>query len=64
MAALSPTEIYRREAERLRAMAETRGFGSVRRSFLEMANRYEAMARQTEGVESRLGNAPSSVSTH
>jgi len=64
MAALSPSEIYRREADRLRSMAESRTFHSVRRSFIEMANRYETLARQTESVESKLGNAPSSVSTH
>ena len=64
MAALTPSDIYRREAERLRAMAESRSFQSVRRSFLEMASRYETLARQTESVEARLGNAPSSISTH
>jgi hypothetical protein len=64
MAALTPSEIYRREAERLRTMAESRTFHQVRRSFLDMATRYETMARQTEGLESRQGNAPGSVATH
>jgi hypothetical protein len=42
-----PAEFYRREADRLRTMADSAIFLDVRSGLLDMAERYEAMAEQS-----------------
>ena len=51
MANLTPAEVYRHEAERLRAQAGSAAFLSMRGAFLEIAERYEVLARQAEGLQ-------------
>lgn len=41
-----PAEFYRREAERLRSMADSPAFYDVRSGLLDMAERYAGMAEQ------------------
>jgi len=41
-----PAEFYRREADRLRSMAESPIFYDVRPGLLDMAERYDSMAEQ------------------
>ena len=55
MAPVKPAELYRREAARLRAMADIPTFRDVRESYLDMADRYDVLARQADSV---LGGPP------
>ncbi len=48
-----PSEVYRHEAQRLYALAETLPFGSVRNELIELARQYEALVRHCELMESR-----------
>lgn len=50
--ATSPHEIYQREAERLRAMADSFQYYDVREEFLKMADVYDSLARQHQGLHS------------
>lgn len=47
---MSAAEVYRREAERLRSMAEAMTYEHVRDGFLDMARQYEVMAEQAESI--------------
>lgn len=47
---MSAAEVYRREAERLRTMAEAMTYGHVRDGFLEVARRYDVMAGQADSM--------------
>ncbi len=58
MASLSPTELYLHEAERLRALAESPAMKDIRDAYLEIADRYEELARRNEGYMSREGRQP------
>ena len=46
----SPSEHYRQEAERLRSVAETIAVNAIREAYLEIAERYELMARQIQDM--------------
>jgi hypothetical protein len=48
MASVTAAELYRREAARLRAMADIPTFREVRDSYLEIADRYDDLARQAD----------------
>jgi hypothetical protein len=45
------TEIYLREAHRVRRMAADTKYSDMKEGFLEIAARYEAMARVAIGME-------------
>ncbi len=45
-----PAEIYRREADRLRSMAEAEAYCGVRDGLLAVARQYEVMAAQAEDM--------------
>ena len=47
---LEPAEFYRREADRLTSMAESFIFADVRDELLRIANQYEHLAAQAEGI--------------
>lgn len=47
---MSAAEVYRREADRLRSMADASTYGHVRDGFLEVARRYDLMAEQAESL--------------
>lgn len=47
---MSATEVYRREAERLRSMAEAITYKHVRAGFLGMAQQYDVLAEQAESI--------------
>ncbi len=48
---LSPAEFYRREADRLRSMAESPIFYDVREDLLRMAGEYDILAGQRERLD-------------
>ena len=47
---MSAAEVYRREAERLRSMAQAMTYEHVRDGVIEMARQYELMAEQAENI--------------
>ena len=47
---LTPEEFYRREADRLRSMADSLIFYDVRDGLLQMAQEYDVLAGQREGL--------------
>ncbi len=55
---LSPAQIYRQEAARLRSMAESQTFSHVRDGLLEVADNYEHMADQAEIITSHTFGRP------
>ncbi len=51
MARIPPSEIYRREAERLRSMADCFIYYDVRDSFLAVARRYDLLSRRAASLD-------------
>lgn len=47
---LEPAEFYRREAARLRSMAESRQFDDVRDALVNVARHYEVLADQAAAI--------------
>ena len=47
---MEPTEFYRREAARLRSMADSNQFGDVRDGLLNVARHYEVLADQAGAI--------------
>ena len=50
---MTSSDLYRREAQRLYTLADALPLGQVRNEFIEIARRYEALARHAEAMESR-----------
>ena len=50
MSRIPPSEIYRREADRLRSMADCFVYYDVRDSFLAIARRYDLLARRAAAL--------------
>lgn len=48
---MSAAEVYRREADRLRTMAESATYTHVRDGFLDMARLYDVMAEQAMEIQ-------------
>lgn len=55
---LNPGTFYRREAERLRSMAESDIFADVRNGLITVARQYEVMADQAEGLHRHTFGTP------
>ena len=55
---LEPAEVYRREAVRLRMMAEGQDYQMVRDGLLDMARQYNVMAAQTESIQQHTFGQP------
>jgi hypothetical protein len=55
---LHPAEIYRREADRLRTMANSDIYGAVRDGLLAIANQYEVLADQSHGIHNHAFGRP------
>ena len=47
---MEPVEFYRREAARLRSMAESNQFGDVRDGLLNVARHYDVLADQAAAI--------------
>lgn len=47
---MTAAEVYRREAERLRTMADSATYTHVREGFLEMARTYDVMSAQADEI--------------
>ncbi len=54
---LQPAEIYKREAERLYAMADSFTYYAVRESFLRIARQYDTLARRAAASARRTSDA-------
>jgi hypothetical protein len=54
-----PAEFYRREADRLRSMADSPIFYDVRSGLLDMAERYDGMAEQAALMQAHTFGRPS-----
>jgi hypothetical protein len=54
----STAEFYRHEAARLRHMADSPNFDEVRHGLLRMAEEYERMAEQREGLNHHVFGQP------
>lgn len=55
---LQPAEFYRREAERLRSMADTHMFADVRDGLIKVAQQYEVLADQADGLHRHTFGTP------
>ena len=55
---LEAAEFYRREADRLRSMAESGLFDDVRANLLKVARQYELMAVQAAGLRNHRYGSP------
>ena len=47
------SDVYRREAQKLYALADTFPLGQVRNEFIEIARQYEALAGHAKATEKR-----------
>ncbi|HEX9465187.1 MAG TPA: hypothetical protein VGB82_21500 [Alphaproteobacteria bacterium] len=48
---LDPAEFYRREAARLRSMADSHIFSDVQQGLLNVARQYDVLADQAAGIQ-------------
>lgn len=55
---LYPAEIYRREADRLRTMAASDIYGSVRDGLLAIAEQYDVLADQSHNMRNHAFGRP------
>jgi len=55
---VNPAVIYRQEAARLRSMAESETFMSVRQSLLEVAQQYDVLAAQADEINAHTFGRP------
>lgn len=46
-------DVYKREAQKLYALADALPFGQIRNEFIDIARQYEHLARHAETVEQR-----------
>jgi len=58
MSLISRAEIYRREAERLRAMADAFAYYEAREEFLNVADHFHRLAEDGDAATSSDGLAP------
>jgi hypothetical protein len=55
---LSGAEVYRREAQRLRSLAQSSQYKDVRDGFLDVARQYDILAEQAEEITSHSFGQP------
>ena len=55
---MTPAEVYRCEADRLRTMAESMTYSHVCDGFLDMARQYDVLAEQAESISGHSFGQP------
>lgn len=55
---LEPAEFYRREADRLRSMADSHLFDDVREGLLNVAHHYDVLAEQSAAIHNHAFGQP------